>query len=138
MKLRWRPGNRARLLENGEAHFPAVFDAIRAARAEVILETFFLFEDKVGQELHAALADAARRGVQVDVMVDGFGSCDLTSEFIRGLIEAGVRLRTFDPTSRLAFPRHPLQRAARRARHRPPPTRELGPIEALFVTQVLP
>jgi cardiolipin synthase len=101
VKPHWRAGNRARLLENGEAYFPAVFDAIRAARAEVILETFILFEDKVGQALHAALADAARRGVQVDVMVDGFGSCDLTSEFIRGLIDAGVRVRTFDPQARL-------------------------------------
>ena len=101
MKTRWRSGNRARLLENGEAYFPAVFDAIRGSRTEVILETFILFEDKVGIELHDALVEAARRGVQVDVMVDGFGSCDLTSEFIRGLIEAGVRLRTFDPTSRI-------------------------------------
>lgn len=101
MKPRWRAGNRARLLENGEAYFPAVFDAIRNARSEVILETFILFEDKVGVELHAALVEAARRGVQVDVMVDGFGSCDLSSDFIRGLIDAGVRLRTFDPSSRV-------------------------------------
>jgi cardiolipin synthase A/B len=101
VKTRWRAGNRARLLENGEAFFPAVFDAIRAARTEVILETFILFEDKVGQELHAALVDAARRGVQVDVMVDGFGSSDLTTAFTQGLTNAGVRLRTFDPTTRV-------------------------------------
>jgi cardiolipin synthase A/B len=100
VKSRWHAGNRAHLLENGEAFFPAVFDAIRAARTEVILETFILFEDKVGQELHAVLIEAARRGVQVDVMVDGFGSSDLTDDFTRGLIDAGVRLRTFDPTSR--------------------------------------
>ena len=78
-----------------------MFDAIRAARSEVILETFILFEDKVGQELHDALLDAARRGVQVDVMVDGFGSSDLTTAFTRGLTDAGVRLRTFDPTARV-------------------------------------
>jgi cardiolipin synthase len=100
VKPRWKSGNRARLLENGEAFFPAVFDAIRAAQSEVVIETFILFEDKVGQELHAVLIGAARRGVQVDVMVDGFGSADLTTEFTRPLTEAGVRLRTFDPVSR--------------------------------------
>ena len=39
-----------------------------------MLETFILFEDKVGEQLHAACCAAARRGVQVDMMVDGFGS----------------------------------------------------------------
>ena len=101
MRLPWRPGNRAQLLENGEAFFPAVFEAIRAARREVLLETFILFEDKVGRELHEVLVDAARRGVQVQMMVDGFGSSDLTPAFTQGLLDAGVRLRVFDPNARV-------------------------------------
>ena len=100
MKTRWLAGNDARLLENGEEFFPAVFDAIRAARVEVIVETFILFEDKVGNELQRVLLDAARRGVRVDVLVDGFGSSDLSPPFIDELIAAGVRLRTFDPATR--------------------------------------
>ncbi len=101
MKTRWQRGNRARLLENGEEFFPAVFDAIRAAGSEVLLETFIVFEDKVGMELQAALLDAAKRGVRVDAMVDGFGSSDLTPEYIGTLAAAGVRLRIYDPQSRL-------------------------------------
>lgn len=92
----WREGNRIRLLENGEEFFPAVFSAIENAKKEVILETFILFEDKVGQELHRVLLAAARRGVQVDVMVDGFGSPDLSAHFIETLTDAGVRFRVFD------------------------------------------
>ncbi|MBG6080340.1 cardiolipin synthase [Rubrivivax gelatinosus] len=98
---RWQDGNAVELLENGEAFFPAVFDAIRNARHEVLLETFILFEDKVGLALHAALLEAAQRGVQVDVMVDGFGSPDLSPEFTGSLRAAGVRLRSFDPSWRL-------------------------------------
>ena len=101
MSARWRSGNRVRLLENGEAYFPAVFEAIRAARREVIIETFIVFEDKVGLALQAELVAAARRGVKVDVLVDGFGSCDLTPAFCGPLAEAGVRLRSFDPASRI-------------------------------------
>lgn len=98
---RWTGGNSVRLLENGEAYFPAVFDAIRAARHEVILETFILFEDKVGNELQAVLLDAARRGVAIDLLVDGFGSSELTPAFVDALAQAGVQLRVFDPAKPL-------------------------------------
>jgi len=101
VKARWVEGNRVQLLENGEQFFPAVFESIRAARSEVIIETFILFEDKVGWQLHGELVNAARRGVEVDVMVDGFGSPDLGRKFIDDLVAAGVRLRTFDPGRRI-------------------------------------
>jgi cardiolipin synthase len=94
---RWIAGNRVELLENGEQFFPRVFEAIGQAKREVIVETFILFDDKVGQALQAALRAAAQRGVRVDLMVDGFGSPDLSPEFIEALTSAGVRMRVFDP-----------------------------------------
>jgi cardiolipin synthase len=114
MSSPWRSGNRVRLLENGEAFFPAVFDSIRAARHEVLLETFILWEDKVGWELHAALLEGARRGVQIDVLVDGFGSWELTPKFTAPLIEAGVRLRVFDQAPRFLGKRANLLRRMHR------------------------
>ncbi|ADU34235.1 cardiolipin synthase ClsB [Variovorax paradoxus] len=96
----WVGGNRIELLENGEEFFPRVFDAIRAAEREVIVETFILFEDKVGLGLHAALREAAQRGAKVDLMIDGFGSPDLSREFIEGLTSVGVKVRVFDPGHR--------------------------------------
>jgi len=101
VKTRWIGGNDFRLLENGEQFYPAVFDAIAAARHEVLLETFILFEDKVGNALHEALLGAAKRGVQVDVTIDGWGSPDLSSEFVDSLIAAGVRFHVFEPATRL-------------------------------------
>ena len=97
---RWVPGNHFELLENGEEFFPRVFNAIAQARREVMLETFILFEDKMGQEQHAALLTAAKRGVEVHVLVDGFGSPDLSDQFVGSLVEAGVRFRIFDPGRR--------------------------------------
>ncbi|MFA5940594.1 MAG: cardiolipin synthase ClsB [Sinimarinibacterium sp.] len=99
--LAWTFGNRVRLLENGEQYFPAVCAAIRSARREVLLETFILFEDKVGRELQAALIAAASRGAAVDVTVDGYGSSDLSDGFREELARAGVRLHVFDPRPRL-------------------------------------
>jgi cardiolipin synthase A/B len=101
MQGRWIEGNDIRLLENGEEFFPRVFACIANAQREVVVETFILFDDKVGLQLHEALLAAARRGVQVDVTVDGFGSCDLSDQFVVSLTEAGVRLHVFDPGSRV-------------------------------------
>ncbi len=97
MNAAWIAGNDARLLENGEAYFPTVFEAIRNATREVILETFILFEDKVGRALHDALLAAAANGASVDVLVDGYGSAKLGAEFLQTLTDAGVRVRSFDP-----------------------------------------
>lgn len=98
----WIAGNRITLLENGEAYYPAVFAAIEAARHEVLVETFILFEDKVGLALHQVLLAAARRGVRVDLTVDGFGSPALSAGYVRSLTEAGVRVHVFDPPPRLS------------------------------------
>ena len=98
---RWISGNQFRLLENGEEFFPRVFECIAAAQREVVLETFILFEDKVGKALHAALLAAAKNGAQVDVTIDGYGSPDLSAEFISTLTDAGIRVHVFDPGPRL-------------------------------------
>src|SRR5690606_30301623 len=101
MNRGWIPGNRVRLLENGDAFFPRVMAAIDAAREDVLVETFILFDDEVGRRLHAALCAAARRGVRVALTLDGYGSPDLPTGFTGPLVEAGVRLRYFDPKRRL-------------------------------------
>lgn len=100
MEKRWIPGNAFTLLENGEEFFPRVFACIANATREVIVETFILFEDKVGLQLKAALIAAARRGAQVDITIDGWGSPDLSERFLGDLREAGVRVHSFDPGPR--------------------------------------
>jgi cardiolipin synthase A/B len=97
---RWVEGNDIRLLENGEEFYPRVFACIANARREVIIETFILFEDKVGLQLQEALIAAARRGAQVDLTIDGWGSPDLSRRFLDSLAEAGVRVHVFDPGPR--------------------------------------
>ncbi|RON63061.1 cardiolipin synthase ClsB [Pseudomonas fluorescens] len=93
----WQGNNRIELLENGEEYFPRVFAAMRAAKSEILLETFIVFEDKVGKELQEILIDAARRGVRTTVSLDGFGCGELTTGYLAALSEAGVHLQMFDP-----------------------------------------
>ena len=98
LKVEWVSGNRVDLLENGDTYFPAVFDAIDAAKREVLIETFILFEDSVGRDLQQHLINAAARGVEVDLTVDGFGSPNLSDDFIAALTDAGARLHVYEPT----------------------------------------
>ena len=101
MKYDWREGNQVELLINGEDFFPAVFESIRNARHEVLLETFIIFEDKVGLELQQALISAAGNGARVEITVDGYGTADLSPGYVGALVEAGVRVHMFDPRKRL-------------------------------------
>jgi cardiolipin synthase A/B len=113
-KNRWTGGNAVQLLENGEEFFPAVFEAIDAARDEVLIETFILFEDKVGLALRDAIVRAANRGVRVTMLVDGFGSSDLGAAFIEALSQAGVHLCVFDPCRRVLGMRFKILRRMHR------------------------
>lgn len=101
MKDNWRNGNDVKLLVNGEDFFPRVFDCIRNAETEILLETFIIEEDKIGWRLQKELIAAAQRGVSIDITVDDYGTWDLSDEFIDSLTTAGVRLHLFDPQPKL-------------------------------------
>lgn len=101
MNYRWCDGNQAQLLINGEEFFPCVFERIRAAAEEILLETFILFEDKVGRELQQALIEAANRGVRIKVLVDGYGTADLSPVFVEEMTSVGISFNVFDPQPKL-------------------------------------
>lgn len=90
-------GNRVELLRNGEAYFPALIAAIEAAQRWVQLETYIYAEDNMGARVSAALADAASRGVEVRLVVDGFGSASAIAGLHASLAPAGVQVRVFRP-----------------------------------------
>lgn len=66
-------GNMLELLKNGEEAYPAMLEAIRQARHMVCLSTYIFKGDETGRAFTEALADAAARGVDVRLIVDGMG-----------------------------------------------------------------
>jgi cardiolipin synthase len=93
----WLPGHQIELLENGDAFFPRVFEAIDRACHSILIETFILYEDSVGSALADRLCKAAGRGVEVHLIADGFGSAELSDGFGKRLGDAGIHLKLFDP-----------------------------------------
>ncbi len=67
------PGNHVRILMNGDATFPAMLDAIRAAKTSITFESF-IFRDEIACAFCKALTDAAKRGVRIHVLLDWVGS----------------------------------------------------------------
>jgi cardiolipin synthase len=108
-------GNRLQLLKSGGEYFPALITAIEQARHEIHLETYIFADDATGRRVAAALAHAARRGVAVRVLVDGFGARDFEAGMGRGLAAAGAEVLTYRPEAgRFAMRRHRLRRMHRK------------------------
>lgn len=93
-------GNRVRLLAGGDEQFPAMCAAIAQARRQVWLATYIFHDDEAAQRVAQALADAARRGLWVGVVVDGFGSKATLPRVREWLQPAGVQLVVFRPVDR--------------------------------------
>ncbi|MEP6993118.1 MAG: phospholipase D-like domain-containing protein [Acidobacteriota bacterium] len=88
-------GNDARLLVNGDEIFPAMIKEIRDAKQTVNLETYIFQPDEAGSQFADAMIEAARRGVQVRLLIDAFGS--KLKRLARTLEDAGVIVRKYRP-----------------------------------------
>ena len=93
-------GNEVRLLRGGDELFPAMRRAIAAARHEIWLATYIFHTDPAALGMAEALCEAARRGVQVRVVIDGFGSRSTLPVLQPLLCEAGVGVAVFRPIHR--------------------------------------
>ena len=90
-------GDRYRILVNGVEIFPAMLDAIRSARRRISFETYIFDEGEMGTAFSTALADAARRGVRVRLLVDAVGAKWMDGMDARRMLDAGVEIASFNP-----------------------------------------
>lgn len=68
------PGNKVRLLVDGDDFYPELLEAIDQARESIHLQTFIFARDEFGWEVLDHLAARARAGVTVRLLYDRFGS----------------------------------------------------------------
>lgn len=102
MRARAAPagGHEIRLLEGGDQLFPALCAAIRAATHEVWFASYIVHTDAPSEAVLHALRAAARRGVRVRVVVDGFGARHALPWWRERLEGSGVALAVFRPIDR--------------------------------------
>jgi cardiolipin synthase len=95
--LGWKAGNNISLLENGIQLFPALCAAFDAATTSIHLEMYIFRLDSAGNQILHHLILAAKRGLKVRVLIDGYGSAAEDEEIVRLLRNAGAHCRIYRP-----------------------------------------
>jgi cardiolipin synthase A/B len=88
-------GNSYTVLTNGDQIFPAMLAAVNAAQRRISFETYIYNKGAVGEQFTQAFEAAAKRGVQVHLVVDSMGSNKIPKEWQERLRAAGVKLGEF-------------------------------------------
>lgn len=89
--------NSVRLVRGGAQYFEAIETIAAEAKHSIHFQTYIFDEDETGTRIANALIAAAKRGVQVYLMPDGYASQHLSKPFIARLKEEGVHFRFFEP-----------------------------------------
>lgn len=87
--------NHIRVLNGGDEAYPAMLQAIRAARRTIGLQTYIFDDDRAGREFVDALAEAHARGVEIRVLIDAVGSKYSRPPIIRLLRRKGITAALF-------------------------------------------
>lgn len=82
---------------DGEEYFSALLFEISLARKRVYIETYIFEFEQLGKKLLAALNNAAARGVDVRLLVDGVGSSEWISQRFSFEQELRFELKVYHP-----------------------------------------
>jgi cardiolipin synthase len=98
-------GTQIEVLPNGENYYEAELAAIAAARHSVCLEAYIFRKGEVTRRFVAALAERARAGVEVNLVLDTIGSLTTSSRYLEELRQAGGRVFWYHPIRWYTLPR---------------------------------
>jgi cardiolipin synthase len=90
-------GNTFEILNNGDAFYPRMLADIRAARHSITMEAYIYWAGEIGAEFAAALAERAKAGVRVVILLDAVGSSDIGDDTIRILEDGGCHVDWYNP-----------------------------------------
>jgi len=89
--------NRVTAYINGDQFFPAMLEAVQSAQQSICLETYIYWSGDIGHEFAHALADRAKSGVKVHVIIDWIGSRKIDNALIDFMRQAGVEVERYNP-----------------------------------------
>ncbi len=90
-------GNTLILLNNGDAFYPPMLEAIRQAEWSVTIEAYIYWAGEIGREFADALAERARSGRRVKILLDAIGSASIGTEILDRLESAGCQVAWYNP-----------------------------------------
>jgi cardiolipin synthase len=90
-------GNQLDILNNGDAFYPAMLEAIREAEFSITIEAYIYWAGEIGKEFAQALAAKARQGIKVKILLDAVGSSTIGNEILTTLESGGCQLAWYNP-----------------------------------------
>ncbi len=90
-------GNAIDILNNGDEFYPSMLEAVRGARRSITIEAYIYWKGDIGLEFAQAIADRARAGVPVKLLLDAVGSASIGTEILKVLADGGCQLAWFNP-----------------------------------------
>ncbi len=87
-----------RLFDDGDDTYAAIEAAMGAAQHQIHIEYYIFEPDVIGTRWRDLLAERARAGIAVRLLVDAMGSKNCTPAFFKPLRDAGAEVRLFNPT----------------------------------------
>jgi cardiolipin synthase A/B len=88
-------GNRVTVFTDGPAFYPAMLEAIRGAKRSINMECYIFQSGTIADSFIDALAERARNGVKVTIVVDAIGSLNLWGRPVARLRAAGCRIEAY-------------------------------------------
>ncbi|HEY0251439.1 MAG TPA: phosphatidylserine/phosphatidylglycerophosphate/cardiolipin synthase family protein [Kofleriaceae bacterium] len=95
--LRWRPSCEVTVLREGAQTYPAMLEAIAAAKKMILFEVYIFAADGTGEKFRAALLERAKAGVKVRIIYDAVGSFGIADSWFAELVAAGAEVIDFNP-----------------------------------------
>jgi cardiolipin synthase A/B len=92
-------GGEVRILQNGDAFFSAMLEAVRGAQDSINFEVYIFEPDEIGVQFIEAFKERARAGVEVRLLLDGFGGMKMNKKQRDQLEKVGVKVSRFRPFS---------------------------------------
>ncbi len=89
--------NKIKLLRGGYEYFNSLEELILNANQSIQLQVYIFEEDQTGNHIADLLIAAAERGIAIQVLLDGYASASLSTQFRKKMKEKGINLRFFEP-----------------------------------------
>jgi cardiolipin synthase len=96
-------GNCVDILKNGDEIFPSILSALHSAHESIDFLTFVYWKGDIAEKVATVLADKAKAGVKVRVLLDAYGSSAMKEEWVEQMKTAGVTVKKFRPLVRWKF-----------------------------------
>jgi cardiolipin synthase len=90
-------GNAVEILNNGDEFYPSMLEAVRGAGRSITIEAYIYWKGEIGLEFAHAIADRAKAGVPVKLLLDTVGSATIGDEILKVLEGGGCQLAWFNP-----------------------------------------